>query len=220
VAPKPVEAPKIQQQDAQDSSKSEECLLDSESVNMEHDVDVFHSLENSANTVDIANRTVVDSADVHIESPLKKQRVDSSDKQNEEVISAHVNSEDVQEKFALHPPTWELESNLQDSVNDEQTGTPDIVEMGHEVEEQSVDLVVTEGVVQEENGEYGQSVDIPEAVVKEKEEAITVTSDEGKNFNGYNRPTLCTDYHSFIYYSGSYMFRHLCAIFREHPLSL
>jgi hypothetical protein len=24
---------------------------------------------------------------------------------------------------------------------------------------------------------------------------------------GYNRPTLCTGYHSFIYYSGSYMFR-------------
>jgi hypothetical protein len=37
---------------------------------------------------------------------------------------------------------------------------------------------------------------------------------------GYNRPTLCTDYHSFIYYSGSYMFQHLCAIFRERPLSL
>jgi hypothetical protein len=37
---------------------------------------------------------------------------------------------------------------------------------------------------------------------------------------GYNRPTLCTDYYSFIYYSGSYMFRHLCAIFRGRPLSL
>jgi hypothetical protein len=37
---------------------------------------------------------------------------------------------------------------------------------------------------------------------------------------GYNRPTLCTDYYSFIYYSGFYMFRHLCAIFRERPLSL
>jgi hypothetical protein len=36
---------------------------------------------------------------------------------------------------------------------------------------------------------------------------------------GYNIPTLCTDYLSFIYYSGSYMFRHLCAIFRERPLS-
>jgi hypothetical protein len=205
VAPQPIEASKIQQQDAQDSSKSEECLLDSESVNMEDDVDVFHSLESSANTVDSANRTVVDSTDVNIESPLKKQRVDDSDKQNEEVISAHVNSEDVQEKFALHPPDWELESNLQDSVNEEQTGAPEIVEMGHEVEEQSVELVVTEGVVQEENGENGQSVDIPEADVKEKEEAITITSEEGKNFNGYNRPTLCTDYHSFIYYSGSYI---------------
>jgi hypothetical protein len=37
---------------------------------------------------------------------------------------------------------------------------------------------------------------------------------------GYNRPTLCNDYYSFIYYSGSYMFRHLCAILRERPLSL
>jgi hypothetical protein len=37
---------------------------------------------------------------------------------------------------------------------------------------------------------------------------------------GYNKPTLCTDYYSFIYYSGSYMFRHLCAIFRECNLSL
>jgi hypothetical protein len=37
---------------------------------------------------------------------------------------------------------------------------------------------------------------------------------------GYDTPTLCTDYYSFIYYSGSYMFRHLCAIFRERPLSL
>jgi hypothetical protein len=37
---------------------------------------------------------------------------------------------------------------------------------------------------------------------------------------GYNGPTLCTDYHFFIYYSDSYMFRHLCVIFRERPLSL
>jgi hypothetical protein len=36
----------------------------------------------------------------------------------------------------------------------------------------------------------------------------------------YNRPTLCTDYHSFIFYSNSYMFRHLYAIFSERPLSL
>jgi hypothetical protein len=28
------------------------------------------------------------------------------------------------------------------------------------------------------------------------------------------------NYYSFIYYSGSYMFRHLCVIFRERPLSL
>jgi hypothetical protein len=33
---------------------------------------------------------------------------------------------------------------------------------------------------------------------------------------GYNRPTLCTDYYSFIYYLGCYMFWHLCAIFSEH----
>jgi hypothetical protein len=37
---------------------------------------------------------------------------------------------------------------------------------------------------------------------------------------GYNRPTLCIDYYFFIYYSGSYMFRHLRAIFRERPLFL
>jgi hypothetical protein len=36
---------------------------------------------------------------------------------------------------------------------------------------------------------------------------------------GYNRPTLCTDYHSFIYYSGTYMFRHSYVIFRELPVS-
>jgi hypothetical protein len=38
--------------------------------------------------------------------------------------------------------------------------------------------------------------------------------------DGYNRPTLCADYHSFIYYSGSYMFRNLYAIFRERPVSI
>lgn len=183
VAHHPIEAPTIQQQDTQESSKSEVCLLDSESVNMEDDTDVFHSLENSGNTVDSVNHTVVDSADVHIESPLKEQRVDNSDKQNEEVNAAQVNSAGVEEKFALHPTTWKLESSLQNSVNDKQTGTPDTVETRHEVEEQSMDVEVTESVVREENVEIGQSVDIPEADVKKKEEAITVTSEEGKNFN-------------------------------------
>jgi hypothetical protein len=37
---------------------------------------------------------------------------------------------------------------------------------------------------------------------------------------GYNRPTLCTDYYSFTYYLGSYMFRHVCAIFRDRRLCL
>jgi hypothetical protein len=36
----------------------------------------------------------------------------------------------------------------------------------------------------------------------------------------YDRLTLFTDYYFFIYYSGSYMFRHLCAILRERPVSL
>jgi hypothetical protein len=36
----------------------------------------------------------------------------------------------------------------------------------------------------------------------------------------YTRPTLGISYYSFIYYAGFYMFRHLCAIFRERPLSL
>jgi len=183
VAHQPIEAPKIQQQDALDSSKSEVCLLDSESVNMEDDMDVFHSLENSGNTVDSVNHTLVDSADVHIESPLKKQRVGNSDKQTEEVIAAQVNSADVEEKFALHPTTQKLESNLQNSVSDKQTGAPDTVETGHEVEEQSMDMEVTESVVREENDENGQSVDFPEADVNKKEEAIIVTSEEGKNFN-------------------------------------
>lgn len=183
VAHHPIAPPKIQQQDAQDNSKSEVCLLDSESVNMEDDMDVFHSLENSGNTVDSVNHTVVDSADVHIESPLKKQRVGNSDKQNEEVIAAQGNSPGVEEKFALHPTTCKLESGLQNSVNDKQTGAPDTVEMGHEVEEQSMDVEVTESVIREENEEIGQSVDIPEADVKKEEEAVTVTSEEGKNFN-------------------------------------
>ena len=183
VAHHPIEAPTIQQQDTQDNSKSEVGLLDSESVNMEDDVDVFHSLENSGNTVDSVNHTVVDSADVHIESPLKEQRVDNSDKQNEEVTAAQVNSAVVEEKLALHTTTCKLESSLQNSVNDKQTGTPDTVETGHEVEEQSMDVEVTESVVQEDSEEIGQSVDIPEADVKKKEEAITVTSEEGKNFN-------------------------------------
>jgi hypothetical protein len=183
VAHQPIEAPKIQQQDAQDSSKSEVCLLDSESVNMEDDMDVFHSLENSGNTVDSVNHTVVDSADVHIESPLKKQRVGNSDKQTEEVIAAQVNSADEEEKVALQPTTWKLESNLQNSVSDKQTGAPDIVETGHEFEEQNMDVEVTESVVREENDENGQSVDFPEADVNKKEEAIIVTSEEGKNFN-------------------------------------
>jgi hypothetical protein len=182
VTHQPIETSKIQQQDTQDSSKSEERLLDSD------DTDVFHSLESSGNTVDSVNHTVVESADVHTESPVKKQRVDNSDKQNEKLISAQVNSADVEEKFALNPPTWKLDGNLQNSVNGEQTGAPDIVETGHEVEEQSMDLVVTEGVVQEENDKNGQSVDIPEADVKKKEEAVTVISEEdeeeeGKNFD-------------------------------------
>jgi hypothetical protein len=37
---------------------------------------------------------------------------------------------------------------------------------------------------------------------------------------GYNTTTLCTDYHSFIHYSRSYMFRHPYAIYRERPVSL
>lgn len=146
-------------------------------------MDVFHSLENSGNTVDSVNHTVVDSADVHIESPLKKQRVGDSDKQNEEVIAAQLNSADIEEKFALQPTTWKIESNLQNSVNDKQTGAPDAVETGHEVPKQSMDVEVTESVVWEENDENGQSVDIPEADAKKKEEAITVTSEEGKNFS-------------------------------------
>jgi hypothetical protein len=150
---------------------------------MEDDMDVFHSLENSGNTVDGVNDAVVDSADVHIESPLKKQRVGNSDKQNEEVIAAQVNSGGVDEKFALHATTRKLESNLQNSDNDKQTGAPDTVESGHEVEEQSMDVEVTESVVHEENDENGQSIDIHEGDVKKKEEAITVISEEGKNFN-------------------------------------
>lgn len=183
MAHQPIEAPKIQQQDTQDSSKSEVCLLDSESVNMEDDTDVFHSLESSGNTVDSVNHTVVDSADVHIESPLKKQQVVNSDEQNEEVIAAQVDSAGVEEKYALHSTTWKLESNLQNSVSDKQTGAPDTVDTGHEVEEQSMDVEVTESVVWEENDENGQSADIPEADLKKKEEAITLTSEEGKNFN-------------------------------------
>jgi hypothetical protein len=35
-----------------------------------------------------------------------------------------------------------------------------------------------------------------------------------------NLTTLCSDYHSFIRYAGSYMFRHPCAIFRELLISL
>lgn len=149
-------------------------------------MDVFHSLENSGNTVDTVdsvNHTIADSADVHIESPLKKQQVGNSDKQNEEVIAAQVNSTGVEEKFVLHPTTWKLESNLQNSVNDKQTGAPDAVETGHGVEEQSMDIEVTESVVQEQNEEIGQSVDIPEEDMKKEEKAITVTSEDGKNFN-------------------------------------
>lgn len=183
VTHQPIESPKIQQQDTQDSSKSEMCLLDSESVNMEDDMDVFHSLENSGNTIDSINHTVADSADVHIESPLKEQQVGNSDKQKEEVISVQVNSAGVKEQFALHPTTWNLESRLQNSVHDEQTGAPDTVETGHEVEEQSMDVEVTESVVQEENDKNGQSVDVPEADVKKEEEAVSETSEEGKNFN-------------------------------------
>jgi len=186
VAQQPIEAPRIQQQDTQDSSKSEVCLLDNDSVNIEDDMDVFHSLENSGNTVDTVdsvNHTVADSADIHIESPLKKQRVGNSDKQNEEVIAAQVNSTGVEENFVLHPTTWKLESNLQNCVNDRQTGATDDVETGHGVEEQSMDMEVTECVVQEQNEEIGQCVDIPEADMKKKEKAITVTSEDGKNFN-------------------------------------
>jgi hypothetical protein len=163
---------------------------------MEDDMDVFHSLENSGNTVDSVNHSVVDSADVHSESPLKKQRVGNSDKQKEEVISAQVNSAAVKEQFALNSTTWRLESNLQNPVNDEETAeAADTVEMGHEVEEQGMDLEVTESVVWEENDKNGEPVDIPEADVKKKEEAVTVTSAEGKHFNVWKFHTTVTECH-------------------------
>jgi hypothetical protein len=39
-------------------------------------------------------------------------------------------------------------------------------------------------------------------------------------FTECNWPTLCTElYHSFIWYTGSYIFRHPCAIFRELLIS-
>jgi hypothetical protein len=178
-----VEVPRIEEQGTQDSSKPEVCLLDSESVNTEDDMDVFHSLENSGNTCDSINHLVLDSTVILSESPVKKQRVGNSDKQKGEVISAHVNSTAVKEQFALNSTTWKLENNLQNSVNDEETGAADTAEMGREVEEQVADLEVTESVMQEENDKNGRPVDIPEVNVKEKEEAVTVTSAEGKYFN-------------------------------------
>jgi hypothetical protein len=158
----------------QDNSKSQVCFLDSESINMEDDSDVFHSLENSGNTVDSVSHSVVDSADVHSESSLKKQRVGNSDKQKEGVVSAQVNSASVKEQFALHSTTWNVESNLHSSVNEEETGGSAIIEMGHEVEEQSRNLEATENFVQEEDDKNDQPVD--------EEQAVTLTSAEGKHF--------------------------------------
>ncbi|GFG34649.1 hypothetical protein Cfor_03066 [Coptotermes formosanus] len=180
-----VEVPRIEEQGTQDSSKPEVCLLDSESVNTEDDMDVFHSLENSGNTCDSINHLVLDSTVILSESPVKKQRVGNSDKQKGEVISAHVNSTAVKEQFALNSTTWKLENNLQNSVNDEETGAADTAEMGREVEEQVADLEVTESVMQEENDKNGRPVDIPEVNVKEKEEAVTVTSAEGEYKNEF-----------------------------------
>lgn len=160
-------------QNKQDNSKSEVCLQVSESVSTDDNSDVFHSLENSDRTVDSANHSVVDSADVQSECSLKKLQVGDADKRKDEIISTQVQPVEVKEQFTqAQPTTWKTETNIQNSVKDQETVAADAVEVRHLIEEQGSNLKPAEGLVQKSS----EPVDVPEADVEEKEECITAES--------------------------------------------
>jgi hypothetical protein len=161
----------------QDTPKSEVCLLDNESTNMEDDSDVFHSLENSAHTIESVNNLVVDSVDVCSESPLKKQRVGSPDKENE-VTSTWVNSSEVKEQVPSQPTTLKTESNLQNSINVQKTRAADAAEARHVVEEEGNNLAA---FVQKTHEKNGKPVDTAEVDVRVTEESVTITVAESKH---------------------------------------
>lgn len=154
-------------------NKSEVCLQDSESVSMDDNSDVFHSLENSDRTVDSANHSVVDSVDVQSECPQKKLQVGNADIGKDEIISTQVQPVEVKEQFTpSQPTTWKTESNIQNSVKDQETVAADAVEVRHLVEEQGSNLEAAEGLVQKSS----EPVDISEADVQEKEQSVTAES--------------------------------------------
>ncbi|XP_023712052.1 protein ELYS [Cryptotermes secundus] len=162
-------------QNEQDNSKSEVCLQDSESISVDDNSDVFHSLENSDRTVDSANHSVADSADVQSECPLKKLRVDNSDKGKDEIISTQVQPVEVKEQFTpSQPTTWTTETSIQNSVEDQETVTADAVEVRHLVVEQGSNLEAAEGLVQKSS----------EADMEEKEQSVTakISGERGNEF--------------------------------------
>lgn len=148
-------------------------MQDTESLSMDDNSDVFHSLENSDRTVDSANHSVVDNADVQSECPLKKLRVDNADKGPNEIISTQVQPVEVKERFTpSQPTTWKTETNIQNSVEDQEIVAADAVEVRHLVEEQGSILEAAEGLVQKSSG----PPDLPEADMEEKEKSITAES--------------------------------------------
>jgi hypothetical protein len=172
------EASQINEPDMQDTPESEVCLLDNESTNMENDSDVFHSLENSAATTDSISNSVVDSADVSSESPLKKQRVCSPDKKSEEVTSIQVDCLEVKEEVTSDLRTWKTESNLQNCITVQEARVADTVEARHVVEEEDSTVVA---VVQKMHEKNFKPVDTAEVDVEITEESVTVTVAGGKH---------------------------------------
>lgn len=148
-------------------------MQDSESISMDDNSDVFHSLENSDHTVGSADHSVMDSADVQNECPLKKLRVDNADKGKDEIISSQVQPLEVKEQFTpSQPTTWKTETNIQNSVEDQEMVAANAVEVRHLVEEQGSNLEAAEGLVQKSS----ESVDLPEADMEEKEQSVTAES--------------------------------------------
>jgi hypothetical protein len=140
---------------------------------MEDNSDVFYSLENSDRTVNSSNHSIVDSADVESECPLKKLRVGNADNEKDEIISKQVQPIEVKEQFTpSQPTTWKTESDIQNSVKDQETVATDATEVRHLVEEQDSNLEAAEGLVQKSS----EPVDVPEADVEEKEQSVIAES--------------------------------------------
>jgi hypothetical protein len=162
-------------QNKQDNSKSEVCLQGNESVSTEDNDDEFHSLESSNLIVDSASHSIVDSADVQGECPLKKLQVGNADNGKEETISTQVQSVEGKELLTpSQPTTRNTESNPQNLVSDQQPIATDTFERRHLVEEQGSNLEAVGGLSQK----IAEPVDVPEADIEENKQSVTA---EGKH---------------------------------------